>query len=107
MCQWAVEFVVEILAPYAGASFSCSCGVAALDHEVWDVAVECDAPVVARLREPDEVPYRLGCRLGLELDGEVAQVGLYPGVTLSFDTLRLEHKLLVGEERSLAARLGG
>lgn len=107
MCQWPVEFVVEILAPYTLASFSCARGIAALNHKVGNVSVEGDAPVVARLREPDKVPYRLGCRLGLQLDGEVAQVGLYPGVALCLDALGLEHEFLVGQERPLAARFRG
>lgn len=107
VCQWPVEFVVEVLAPYALASLSCARGIAALNHEIGNVSVERDAPVVARLRESDKVPYRFGGRLGLQLDGEVAQVGLYPGVALCLDALGLEHELFGGEERSLAAGFGG
>jgi hypothetical protein len=79
-----VDLVVELVAGSAGALTE---GVAALEHEVLDDAVE-DHPVVQRLvrlrarlrvgpfdvagREPHEVPHRLGCVVAVEENPDVA-----------------------------------
>lgn len=106
MRQWPVKLVVEILAPDARAPFPRPRRVAALDHKVGNVAVERDAPVVARLRQPDKVPYGFRRRLRLQLNREVAQVRLDARVALGLDAPRPEHKLLVRQQRAFAARLG-
>lgn len=62
------------------------------------------ALVKARLRQPDKVPYSLGRKLWIQLDGEVAQVGFYSGITCRLDALRLEHVLFIREESPLATR---
>ena len=48
--EGAVEFVFEGFVPDGGTAASGAGGIAALEHEIADVAVECDVVVVAFFR---------------------------------------------------------
>ena len=103
----AVELVCEVLAPDGGAALARARRVAALDHEVADVAVEEDAVVVAFLGEVDKVPDGAGGEFWLEFDVEVAEGGLDAGVTFLLDAAGFKHVFFVGEESAFAGGVGG
>lgn len=67
--QRALELVVEIPVPDAGAPFARARRVAALDHEVGDVAVEEEVVVVGFFGELDEVPAGLGGEFRVQFEG--------------------------------------
>lgn len=56
------DFVLEFAAPDALAAAAGAVGVAALDHEAWNDAVENDLVVVTSLCERAEVSACLWCR---------------------------------------------
>lgn len=70
MLEGRVDLVGELFAVDAGSSSSRACGVARLDHEVRDDAVEDDVVVVTSLSEGREILTRLGRMLIVELDGD-------------------------------------
>lgn len=72
MPQARVDFVVEHVAVDGGAAASRARGVAALDHEVWDDAVEDCVGKVAAAGEGDEVVAGFGGVGGVELEGDCA-----------------------------------
>jgi len=77
-----VEFVTELVAWAAGAGAG---GVAALDHEVGDDAVEFDAVVVAALGEVEEVGAGHGRLRGEERAFDLAFVGVNDDADVSHE----------------------
>lgn len=67
--QRALQLIIEVLVPDTGAAFARAGGVAALDHEVEDVAVEGEVVVVGFFGKLDEVPAGFGCEFGVEFEG--------------------------------------
>lgn len=67
--QGALELVVEIPVPDAGAALARARRVAALDHEVGDVAVEEEVVVVGFLGELDEIPAGFGGEFRVQFEG--------------------------------------
>ena len=63
MLQRRVYLVLEFLSVYRTAAAACACGVAGLEHEVGDYAVEDYVVVVAALGEGGEIlaSLREGC----------------------------------------------
>lgn len=107
MGERAVELVGEVAAPDRGAALARGRGVAALEHEVADVAVEGDAVVVAPFAQLDEVPHGLWGELGQQFEVEVAVVGGNARVAGLLDAAGLEHVFFVAEEGEVAAGVGG
>lgn len=70
--QGRVDLVVELVAVDGGAAAAGAGGVAALDHEVGNDAVEDGGGVVAATDEGGEVVAGLGGVSGVELDGDGA-----------------------------------
>jgi hypothetical protein len=64
------DLVLEFVAVDGGAAAAGACGVAALDHEVWDDAVEDGVVVVPAGREFGEVLTGFGGVGRVELDGD-------------------------------------
>jgi hypothetical protein len=75
----ARKLVLELLAPDTLAARAVAHGVARLDHELADHAVEDDVVVVAVAGVRDEVLDGLGRGLGEEADGDVAVGGVKGG----------------------------
>ena len=98
MGEGGVEFIFEGFGPDGGAAAACSCGVAALEHEIPDGAVEGDVVVVAFFCELDEIPDGFGGVFGQEFEGEGAVGGRYGGVAGGFYAAGFEHVGFVGEE---------
>lgn len=103
----AVELVGEVFVPDTLPAFARAGGVAALDHEVANVAVEDDAVVVPLFGELDEIPHRFRGKFGVEFEREVAEGGGEAGVALSFHAPRLQHVFFVCEEGALGGGVRG
>lgn len=72
MSQARVNLVFELVAIDGGAAASCARGVAALDHEVRDDAVEDCGGEVAAAGEGGEVVAGFGGLGGVEFEGDCA-----------------------------------
>ena len=70
--QLLVEFILEFAAEDAFAAGPVAFGIAALDHEVLDHAVEEQAVIIALFRMFLKILHRFGRRLREEAEGDVA-----------------------------------
>ena len=70
MFQSRIDLVLELFTVYGSTAATGAGGVAGLEHEVWDYAVEDDVVVVAALSEGGEVGAGLGSRLSVRRDGK-------------------------------------
>ena len=95
--QRAFELVSERFPPTTLAAAARARGIAALQHEISDVAVEGNVIVSALFGESDEVPDCFGGEFGVE--GEVyAAVGCaQAGVAGVLDAFGFQHVLFVAE----------
>ena len=71
-----MELICEAIARTAATGAG---GVAALDHEIGDHAVEDGAIVETLARQEDEIVDRLGRFIGEKSDGDVAFIGVEDG----------------------------